>query len=58
MTADELLDDLDERLRRATSELNRLAWERREEGDTAGAIRTDGKAQGIALARDYLRSYR
>lgn len=57
MTTSEVLADIRQRLDRATCELNRLARESRDKGDALNAVRLDGKAQGIQLARDYLRGY-
>lgn len=54
MTAQEILDDMNERLRQAWATIMDMAAVTYHPGD---AMRLAGKAEGIALARDYLRGY-
>jgi hypothetical protein len=56
MTVNEVLDDLSERLERAEARL--LAAAARRPLAPSELIRLTSKAEGLALARDYLRSYR
>lgn len=57
MTTQEVLDDLRDWLTRAHAEVERLAAEAHFEGRYTERTRLKGKAEGIGLAQDYLRSY-
>lgn len=57
MTTQEVLADLRDRLARAYTEIERLADQALVDGMHTERARLKGKAEGIALAQDYLRSY-
>jgi len=57
MTADEILDDLRDRLVKAADGLQRMAAEYAEHGTWDTARRLDGKAQGVRLALSYIHDY-
>ena len=57
MTTAELIEDLRERLTRAKAQIEDKAKEARFDGMHTETARLNGKAEGIGLALDYLRSY-
>ena len=55
MTSDEILADLNDRLDRAMLELRKMAYS--EDVNRNESIRLAAKANGLALVKDWLRSY-
>lgn len=57
MTVEELIEDLRSRLVRAKEQTEEKAKEARFDGMHTETARLNGKAEGLGLAIDYLRSY-
>ena len=57
MTTEELIEDLRKRLTAARTQIEQKADEARFDGMHTETARLRGKAEGIGLAIDYLRSY-